>query len=288
MNLSVAETMEFSIVIPTYGRPDQMAACLDSLEALDYPRDRFEVIVVDDGSPQPLPPCGGALRVTLVRQAHAGPAAARNAGAAAAQGRWLAFTDDDCRPAGDWLSKLAARLARVPHHMVGGLTVNALTNNPYATASQLLVHHLYEYYNRDPEHARFFTSNNLAVPAELFHRIGRFDVRLTRAAGEDRDLCARWREQGYGLSYEPAAVVHHAHALTLPKFWRQHFHYGQAAFHFHHQRPRRVDMEPPAFYLRLLRYPFSRGRGLAAVWLAMLLGLSQVANAAGYYSKRIR
>jgi len=131
------------------------------------------------------------------------------------------------------LSKLAGRLARMPQHMVGGRTVNALTNNPYATASQLLVNYLYEYYNRDPDHARFFTSNNLALPAELFHRVGGFDVRLTHAAGEDRDLCARWLEQGFGMSYEPAAVVHHAHDLTLRKFWRQHFHYGRAAFSFY-------------------------------------------------------
>ena len=175
----------------------------------------------------------------------------------------------------------------MPQHMVGGRTVNALTNNPYATASQLLVNYLYEYYNRDPDHARFFTSNNLALPAELFHRIGGFDVRLTRAAGEDRDLCARWLEQGYGLFYEPAAVVCHAHDLTLRKLWRQHFQYGRAAFYFHRQRGRRAKMEPPAFYLRLLRYSFSQGRGYAALGLAMLLGLSQVANAAGYYTKRI-
>jgi len=280
--------MEFSIVIPTYDRHDQISACLDSLKELDYPGDRFEVIVVDDGSPQALPPYKGPLRVTLVRQEHAGPAAARNTGAAAARGQWLAFTDDDCRPAVDWLSRLYGRLAHVPGHMVGGLTLNALTENPYATASQLLVHYLYEYYNRDPEHARFFTSNNLAVPAELFRRIGGFDARLTRAAGEDRDLCERWREQGYGLSYEPAAVVYHAHDLTLRKFWRQHFQYGQAAFYFHRQRARRVELEPPAFYLRPLRYPFSHGPGIAGLRLAMLLGLSQVANAAGYYSKRIR
>ena len=279
--------MEFSIVIPTYGRPDQLAACLESLEALDYPRDRFGVIVVDDGSPQPLLPYSGALTVTLMRQAHAGPAAARNTGVAAGRGRWLAFTDDDCRPAADWLSKLAERMAQAPKHMVGGLTVNALTDNPCATASQLLVHYIYEYYNRDPEHARFFTSNNLAVPAELFRRIGGFDARLTRAAGEDRDLCERWREQGYGLFYEPAAVVYHAHDLTLRKFWRQHFQYGQAAFYFHRQRARRVELEPPAFYLRPLRYPFSHGPGIAGLRLAMLLGLSQAATAAGYYSKRI-
>jgi len=126
------------------------------------------------------------------------------------------------------------------------------------------------------------------LSAEVFHRIGGFDTRLTRAAGEDRDLCERWREQGYGLSYEPAAVVYHAHDLTLRRFWRQHFHYGRAALYFHRQRSRRVELEPPAFYLQLLRYAFSEGRGFAALRAAMLLALSQAANAAGYYSKRIR
>jgi len=71
-----AEQPSFSIVIPTYSRPDQLAAYLNSLEAFDYPRDRFEVIVVDDESPQFLPPYKGPLTMTMVRQSHAGPAAA--------------------------------------------------------------------------------------------------------------------------------------------------------------------------------------------------------------------
>ena len=40
----------FSVIIPTHARPDRLAACLEALANLDYPRDRFEVIVVDDGT----------------------------------------------------------------------------------------------------------------------------------------------------------------------------------------------------------------------------------------------
>ena len=266
----------FSVIVPTFERPERLANCLRALAAQDYPRNQFEVIVVDDGSAVP-PTVAGA---TLLHQPHAGPAAARNTGAAHARGKFLAFTDDDCAPAADWLSKLAA----TPQHMVGGLTVNALTENLYAEASQLHIHYLYRYYNAGQ--ARFFTSNNFAMPAELFHALGGFDTGLRRAAGEDRDLCARWLAAGYGMTYVPEAIVYHSHALTLRSFWRQHFQYGQAAFYFHEKRA--VKVEPASFYWKLLWYPFTQARGLRAAGLTLLIGLSQAANAAGYFSKRIR
>jgi len=106
----------FSIVVPTCDRPRQLAACLQSLARLDYPRDRFEVIVVDDGTTTAAPALVVEMKagpdVRLVRQPHAGPAAARNLGASHARGSLLAFTDDDCAPAPDWLWALAARFER--------------------------------------------------------------------------------------------------------------------------------------------------------------------------------
>jgi len=76
----------FSIIVPTYARLRQLTACMQALANLDYPRDRFEVIVVDDGSETPPEAAVLSFRnrldVTLVQQAHAGPAVARNTGAA--------------------------------------------------------------------------------------------------------------------------------------------------------------------------------------------------------------
>src|SRR5204863_3960920 len=97
----LAVTPRSTIVVPTHERPAALAACLESLVALDYPREDFEVVVVDDGGRTPLEPLLDPVRnrldVRLVRQERAGPAAARNAGAEHAQGDLLLFTDDDCR-----------------------------------------------------------------------------------------------------------------------------------------------------------------------------------------------
>ena len=281
----------FSIIIPTYARPGQLASCLQSLAQLDYPRDRFEVIVVDDDSQTP--PAGiiagfsGEMDVTLLTQPHSGPAAGRNAGAAQARGEFLAFTDDDCAPAPDWLHTLAARLAATPECAVGGRTLNVLSDNPYSTASQLLIDYLYSYYNATPDDARFLTSNNLALPAALFRAVGGFDTGFPRAAAEDREFCHRWLRHGQRLAYAPEVLVYHAHALTLRAFWRQHFNYGRGAFHFHQLRARRdqerFQVEPWQFYLNLLCHPFSQARGGRALLLASLMVISQAANAAGFF-----
>ena len=284
----------FSIVVPTYGRPAQLAACLQALVHLDYPRDRFEVIVVDDGSATPPEPLVGSFRdrlnVMLVTQPHAGPAAARNTGATRAQGQFLAFTDDDCTPARDWLGALAARFASGPDRAVGGRIMNALPDNPFSTASQLLLAYLYAYYNVDVDDARFLASMNLALPADRFRVIGGFDPGFPAAAAEDRDLCDRWRHHGHRITYAPEVIVYHAHALSFRTFWRRHINYGRGAFAFHQARARRGGrfwVEPATFYLNLLRYPFSVGPSEGAPTLAALLALAQGANALGFLSARL-
>ncbi len=285
----------FSIIVPTYARPRQLAACLEAISNLDYPRERFEVIVVDDGgetSPEVINPFCQRINVILLAQPHAGPAAARNTGADRAVGEFLAFTDDDCAPSPDWLQTLAARFAQTPDHAIGGQPLNALPRNLYSTASQLLVDYLYAYYNAVPGGAAMFTSNNLALPADIFRAVSGFDTTFPLAAGEDRELCDRWRHCGYPMTYAPEALVHHAHALTLRSFWRQHFNYGRSAFHFHRLRARRnqteINIEPLAFYLNLLRHPFSRARGCRGFLLAVLFAVSQLANTMGFFNERIR
>lgn len=280
----------FSVIIPTRNRPARLAECLAALARLHYPRDRFEVIVVDDGSETPpeavVAAFGDRLDVKLLTELHAGPAAARNTGAAHAKGEFLAFTDDDCTPASDWLQTLAVRLAGMPDCAIGGRTVNALPDNLYSTASQMLVDYLYEYYNADPNQARFLTSNNLAVSAGLFQEMGGFETTFPLAAGEDRELCDRWLNHGLRMTYAPEALVYHAHTHTFHTFWKQHFNYGRGASCFHRLRARRgqgrVRLEPLSFYMNLLRHPLSRKQSWRAGLLAALLVVSQGANAAGF------
>lgn len=285
-------TPEVTLVIPTYNRPRELASCLESLTRLRSPAGGFEVVVVDDGSDEPLDavvkPFEEVLRLRLIRQANAGPGAARNAGTAAATARFLAFTDDDCWPERDWLCRLTARLQREPAQLVGGRTVNRVTDNPYAAASQTIIDCVYAFYNAHPENARFFASNNMAVARELLEDAGGFDSLGFPRASEDRELCDRWRHQGRRLSYVPEAKILHAHRLDLRSFCRQHFSYGRGAARYHRLRSRRrsgriwQDMPFHAQLPRLLREPLSRLPAGRRLHVLALLVLWQAINAAGF------
>jgi GT2 family glycosyltransferase len=282
-----------SIVIPTYNRPDQLAVCLQACGRLHYPRDRFEVIVVDDGGVMPLDKVinqfQGLFPLKLLQQQNAGPATARNRGASEATGEFLAFTDDDCTPALDWLKVLSARFASSPDCAVGGETVNALGQNFYSMASQVLV----SYMCRAPERVGFFPSCNVAFPTEQFRDIGGFNVSFfPRSAGEDRELCDRWKHRGYRMIYAPEAVVYHSHHLTAKTFVRQHFHYGCAAYYYHllraHRRQQPMKVEPAAFYINMLTYPFGKIPFAKAMRVVPLLMVAQVVNAVGFFWERAR
>jgi GT2 family glycosyltransferase len=289
--------IDISVVIPTYNRPDRLVHCLRALAAQEYPRDRFEVLVVDDGGDTPLAPLiarfRDALTVILVVQPNAGPARARNHGAARARGRWLAFTDDDCAPRPDWLTRLAACCRECPDGLVGGHTINALRHNVCAIASQSLIDYLYAHHaSLEATAPAFFTSNNFIVAAERFQAVGGFDESFPLAAGEDREFCDRWQQHGGALRHVPDAIVLHGHELSLRRFWRQHTNYGRGACHLRRVRTRQgrapIARERFLFYLRLVGYPLRRPRQSAALRVAALMALSQLANAYGYFLESAR
>lgn len=284
--------MQFSIVIPTCNRPQQLAACLGSLAELQFPTEQFEVVVVDDGSQKSMwpvvrPYCS-QLNLQFIRQLNQGPAAARNAGARAAAGRYLAFTDDDCCPNSDWLAELDAHLAQAPQCIAGGRVVNGLPHNRFAEASQIILDVVYAHYNRDHGDARFFASNNMAVPSARFKACGGFEPLFRRAGAEDREFCDRWHAAGRPLVYCADAVVRHCHDLTLRGFVRQYVNYGRGAQLFHHVCARRGSgrlRDHIGFHARLGQLLRQRLRGTSpqrVIAIVLLLSLWQVANAIGF------
>jgi GT2 family glycosyltransferase len=289
--------IDFTVVVPTYNRPDALRDCLGALAAQEYPRDRFEVLVVDDGgelSPQAVvDELRPRLSVELLVQAHGGPARARNHAATRARGTFLAFTDDDCRPAPSWLTHLATALQHGPDTLVGGRIVNALPDNAFSSASQLIADIVYAHYNADPESARFFSSNNLAITANDYRALGGFDEGFTILACEDRELCDRWRARGGHMRYVDAAVVAHAHPLALRSFVRQHFTYGRGAVHFHRIRTQRASVtmrNEMSFHMNIgnwLGQPFRRRSPIDATRIAALLVLWQGANLAGFLYEQV-
>ncbi len=285
-------TPRFTVVIPTFGRPERLLECLRAVERVEYPA--FDVVVADDGSPDPVEPHvvreSWRVPVVVVRQANAGSGAARNLGAKEATGEYLAFTADDCAPDSGWLAGYAGAFATpdLEHALIGGAIRHALPRDACATASHLLIDYLRSVFNA--ESPTFFTPNNLAVHAESFREAGGFDDTIG-ATGEDREFCARWLAGGRAMGEAPEAVVSHAHPLSLGAFVRQQFSYGVGSTRFRARTPDSSSGPIPAplgFYARLVTHPMRTEGGMRGIGLSGLMIVSQIANTMGVLTESVR
>jgi glycosyltransferase involved in cell wall biosynthesis len=262
-----------SVIIPTRDRPQALARCLESLGAQTV-IDQLELIVVDDGSVgarEVASVARSSARTRLIRRDGSGPAAARNAGARAAHGPFLCFTDDDCAPRPDWAERLVEALERGAD-AAAGVTLSG--GGALADASELVAHAPAGLPSGGD--LPFAPSNNVACTRNLFESI-QFDESFPGAAGEDRDWCARLTLAGYVLRSEPTACVVHHQDLTLSRFLRQQFGYGQGAYRFRRRSGERRRFESPSFYAALLKRGFSHSLGVG-----FLVAAAQLATAAGF------
>lgn len=248
---------------------------------------------MEDGDEEPpdegLAAFRGRLPLRCFQQSHAGCGIARNTGAAQACGRYLVFTDDDCLFPSDWLSRYEENFQRAGDCVLAGRALNALKGNLCSEATQQMADYLLSRSNASPQQATLALGANFGVPAEGFRELCGFSPRYFRLAAEDRDFCERWLAAGRRIVHVPEIAVHHAHALNLRSFLKQHFHYGRGAFLFHRlqaeRRRSRVKLESPGFYLSLLLWPWSVCPGPKAARLSLLLLLAQIAHTAGYLSQ---
>ncbi|MDA0321587.1 MAG: glycosyltransferase [Verrucomicrobia bacterium] len=286
-------SLDFSVIIPTCERPAALRRCLGSAVRLEYPRDRVEVIVVNDGGSHTIEnvvdefASGATIRV--YHRENGGPAAARNTGMGEARGRHLVFLDDDCEVSADALNELTALFRCHPDALIGARQSNALTANACAALSQMVLDVVYEVYNPGPENTSFIASYFLAASADLLEAAGGFDVAFR--ISEDRELCDRWRSLGRGIVVADNIHVRHHHDLTLKGLWRQHFAYGQGAYAYHRRRASlgRGGLKiERGFYRALMAAPFRAAHRRTALLLSLLLLYQQVANAAGYLYARLR
>ena len=170
--------------------------------------------------------------------------------------------------------------------MIGGAIINLLPRDPYATATQLIMNCVYDYYARSTAGHRFFSTSNLSVPANRFWLLDGFSERFPRAAGEDYDFCARWSEAGFQNEYAPEVEVGHAHGHTLRSFWRQHYGYGRALLRVRQGMAHRhgrsgIELEAPGFYRQILTYPLKHSADGRAVRNTALVFLAQIATVVG-------
>lgn len=197
----------FSVVVPVYDDTAGLGHCLAALAAQELPAHDFEVIVVDNGSRDP--PRELVARypwARLVEEPTPGSYAARNAGCARARGRFLAFTDADCRPRPDWLAQALAHFSAHPDTAAIGGAI-ALIPSRRPGAAELYDRTLSFRQDRFVILGGFAATANLVVRQEVFARIGPFDSTL-KSTG-DRDWGQRLTAAGLRLDYAAAVIVDH-------------------------------------------------------------------------------
>ena len=284
----------FSIIIPTYERPHSIEKTLLSISDLKQEQEPIQVVVVNDASRVPydtvIEKYKKRLDLKYTIQKHQGPARARNRGAELATGQYLVFIDDDCTFSPSWFQSV--RNAVKPDRVVGGKTVNNLDENIFAVSSQVLIDYLYSYYNKEHQSSLFLTSNNMIVPRVIFNAIHGFDTTFIDAAAEDRDFCDRLLKAGYKIVYHPEILIHHFHKMNFRHYLHQHFKYGCMAELFHEKRLKnsheKYKFEPLSFYINLLLFPFQKHKTYRAILISILLIFSQIANAIGFFSAKIK
>jgi len=201
-----------SVIIPVLNDSKRLVLCVEALERQTYPREQYEIIVVDNGSSEDVEPCLRPFdRVVLAHEPAPGPAAARNKGIALARGEVLAFTDSDCIPDEDWIEKGARSLLTHPYCGMAAGGIDFMFSNPARpTVCELYDSMMYLQQRRYVEKRRFGATANLFTLKSVIDDVGLFDdVTYNLSACEDTDWGWRVFDKGYKQIYAQEARVRH-------------------------------------------------------------------------------
>jgi glycosyltransferase involved in cell wall biosynthesis len=202
--------LEFSVVIPTRNRIEDLRRCLSAVAAQDFDRNSFEVIVCDDGSVEDITTVvEGArlsgLEIKHLKQEPRGPAAARNLGIRHARGRIVAMTDSDTVPDRVWLRKLSESFADNSEAVAVEGKVYADNEGEFDPLGE----------GPSNKTGGVFLTCNCAYRRDVLLQVGGFDETFPYPAYEDTELAAQARKVGPIVWQPEAVVIHPQRPLTL-------------------------------------------------------------------------
>ncbi len=267
MALPEARPVYASVIIPVFNGADTLGDCLAALAHQTIGAERYEVLVVDDGSTDPSAQVAARMGVPVIRQEHAGAGPARNRGAQQARGQVLLFTDADCQPEHDWIEQMLAPFADPEVAGVKG-AYRTRQRSPVARFAQAEYEEKYARLARR-EQIDFVDTYAAAYRRDLFLAHGGFDPAFL--LDEDQEFSFRLARAGCKLVFAPAAVVYHRHPATVWSYVRRKVHLGRWKVQVHVRHPAqavRDSYTPWTQKAQLLLLPLT---GVAA--LAAALGL---------------
>jgi mycofactocin system glycosyltransferase len=235
---------DVAVVIPVKDQFEDVVACLEALEELDYPQEKLEIVVIDDHSKMEISRLETSFNARVIRQEITrGPAFSRNFGASATRAGILAFLDADCVPDEDWLSELlpffqATSVGAIGGYIEGYYQETMLDRYEEVASSLNMGNRLI--LEGKSESSFYVPTANLLVTREAFHKCGGFEEGMR--IGEDVDFCWRLRDSGYSLLYVPRGTVAHKHRGELDRMLKRRGEYGtsEAVLYRNHRDKKKI------------------------------------------------
>jgi mycofactocin system glycosyltransferase len=217
-----------SIVVAVCNRAGEIGSCIESLLSLNYPRLKYEIIVVDDASEDGTFTVASQYDVKVIRQEqNLGQSAARNVGVTEARGEIVAFIDSDCIAESEWLRELVPFFQDSRNALVGGYVASyfrdSVLDRYEAAKSPLNMGE--DMLTGCGEESDFYVPTcNMLVRRDAYLQTGGLNENLR--VGEDVDFCWKLKENGYRLVYLPKGRVRHKHRNRFAQTFKRRFEYG--------------------------------------------------------------
>mgnify|MGYP001552260715 CR=1 FL=1 len=228
------QPLRFSLISPTFGRPEEVTEFLESILKLKHPS--FEVILADGTPGDALRPVlqpwvqRGEGKVRILYEEFLPVSDARNLAAGEAKGQYLIFLDSDCIIPEDYLSRVEKALEGTPADLFGGPDAAGDDFTPlqkaisYSMTSIITTGGIRGAKNASTSYQpRGF---NMGIRKAAFEAVHGYDESLK--CGEDVDLSLRLQEHGFASRYFPGAKVYHKRRTSLKKFFKQVYRFGAA------------------------------------------------------------
>ncbi|MCG7601020.1 glycosyltransferase [Halomonas sp. McH1-25] len=204
-----------SVIVPVYKDWHKAEQCIEALSRQSYPRDRYEIIVVDnDEDSQGHQPLHGCI---LINEPKPGSYAARNAALQVAKGDIFAFTDADCVPDKHWLENAVRCLASRRVDRIAGHVEIFFQQSRYSLAN--IYEKAFAFDQKGYAADGYSVTANLIAYRHVFDEVGHFNQAMM--SGGDFEWNGRATAQGFSLSYCESCVVHHPARASMDEIKRK-------------------------------------------------------------------
>ncbi len=225
--------IELSVVIPTYNRQESLLRTLHALDRQTFPAERFEVVVISDGSTDGSATAVAGLKpafaLRFVEQHNQGPSVARNHGARLAGGSLLVYVDDDIEPVPDFLSVHAAEQKDQADLVLIGPQSGPMHEpmQPWIAWEHRMLQKQYDNFKSGVWSAgpNNLYSGNFSLRREHLLAVGGFNAQFTRQ--EDVELGFRLAQHGLRFKFNADAVGIHRPTRSFASWYKTPFEYGK-------------------------------------------------------------